>query len=161
MSALGQKRTLPILFDHLIGAPKQGNRHCDAECLCCLEVDNELYFRCLLDWQVGRFLALEDAVNVGGRGPREAYDVSAVGSEAADGDVIAEGVDSRQSVPCCERRDHIGGLDEMKSATTRQILQIRALSSGLRQLRDSLSAPEAAPEEIAGAPLGELPPDVS
>src|SRR5215471_16216311 len=58
MSALCQKRTHAaqqrgLLFDYFVDTAKQGNRHCDAECLRCLEVDNELDFRCLLDWQVG------------------------------------------------------------------------------------------------------------
>ncbi len=77
------------------------------------------------------------------------------------GNTLYKGISEILDRTMSERRDHIGGLDEMKLATTKQILQIRALSSGLRQLRDSLSAPEAAPEELAGEPLGELPPDVS
>ena len=69
MSALGQKRTHALqqkglLFDYFVDTAKQGNRHCDAECLRCLEVDNELDFRCLLDWQVGRFLTPENTARI-------------------------------------------------------------------------------------------------
>jgi hypothetical protein len=74
------------------------------------------------------------------------------------GNTLYKGISEILDRTMSERRDHIGGLDEMKSATTRQILQIRALSSGLRQLRDSLSASEELP---GGASLPELPPDVS
>jgi hypothetical protein len=53
-----------LLFDYFVDTAKQGNRHCDAECLRCLEVDNELDFRCLLDWQVGRFLTPENTARI-------------------------------------------------------------------------------------------------
>jgi hypothetical protein len=39
MSALGHKRTFPHLFDHLIGAGKQRQRHREAERLGGFEVD--------------------------------------------------------------------------------------------------------------------------
>jgi hypothetical protein len=53
-----------LLFDYFVDTAKQGNRHCDAECLRCLEVDNELDFRCLLDWQVGRFFTPENTARI-------------------------------------------------------------------------------------------------
>ena len=88
MSALGQKRTsglvksmsalppkadidrahwdvrfVPVaairwLFDHLVSAPRQRQRHSDAQHLCRLQIDDEFDFRGLLHWQVGRFLTL-------------------------------------------------------------------------------------------------------
>ncbi len=51
-------------FDHLIGATKQGQRHCDTEALCGLEIDDQLDCRGLLDWHAGWFLAVEDAAGV-------------------------------------------------------------------------------------------------
>src|SRR5262245_57453277 len=62
MPALCQ--TLSHSIDHLVGATEQGNRYFDAECFRCLEVDNEFYFCCLLDWQVGRFLTPENTARI-------------------------------------------------------------------------------------------------
>jgi hypothetical protein len=56
-----------ILFDHLVGARKKRGRHFEAEGLGGLEVDGQLILGRCLDWQVGRLLALEDAIDVVGR----------------------------------------------------------------------------------------------
>ena len=52
------------LFDHLVGSHLHDQRHGKIEPLGGLEVDHELEFGGLHDWQVGRFLALEDAAGV-------------------------------------------------------------------------------------------------
>jgi hypothetical protein len=64
MSALCQKRTLAHLLDHLVSGHLQRQRQLQAKCLGSLEVDDELEFRRLLYWKVGRSLAFEDAVYV-------------------------------------------------------------------------------------------------
>ena len=51
-------------FDHLVGAASSVERHVEAERLGGLEVDDELELGRLLDRQVGRFLALENAADV-------------------------------------------------------------------------------------------------
>src|SRR5690242_15402234 len=53
-----------ILFDHLVGAAAQRQRHGDAERSGGLDVDVQFDFRCLLDRQIGRLLTLEDTAGI-------------------------------------------------------------------------------------------------
>lgn len=69
------------------------------------------------------------------------------------GSTLYKGISEILDRTMAERREHAGGLAELKSATTQQIQQIRAAGSALRQLRESLWASEQ--------PAPELPPDVS
>ncbi len=75
------------------------------------------------------------------------------------GSTLYKGISEILDRTMAERREHAGGVAELKSATTRQIEQIRATGSALRQLREGLWATD----ELAGASAaaGELPPDVS
>ncbi len=52
------------LFDHFVGALLEGQWHGEAKRLGGLEVDDQLYFRLLLNRQVGGLLALEDTAGV-------------------------------------------------------------------------------------------------
>jgi hypothetical protein len=54
------------LFDHLVGAAKQGEGKGETERPGGLEIDDQLHFCGLLDWQVGRLSALEDAADIDG-----------------------------------------------------------------------------------------------
>jgi hypothetical protein len=54
------------LFDHLVGAGEKRQWHFEAERLRCLEVDHRVELGRLLHRQVGRLLALEDAIDVTG-----------------------------------------------------------------------------------------------
>ncbi|HEY6175205.1 MAG TPA: dynamin family protein [Kofleriaceae bacterium] len=73
------------------------------------------------------------------------------------GNTLYKGISEILDRTMAERREHAGGLAELKSATTRQIEQIRAAGSALRQLREGLWASD----DLAGATAGELPPDAS
>src|SRR5947209_4814214 len=51
-------------LDHLVSAGEERGRHCEAERLGGPEIDRELEFGRRMNWQVGRLLALEDAIHV-------------------------------------------------------------------------------------------------
>ena len=74
------------------------------------------------------------------------------------GNTLYKGISEILDRTMSERREHAGGIAELKSATTQKIQQIRATSSALRQLREGLWASEDLPEAPG---VGALPPDVS
>jgi GTP-binding protein EngB required for normal cell division len=74
------------------------------------------------------------------------------------GNTLYKGISEILDRTMIERREHVGGVAELKSATTRQIQQIRAAGNALRQLREGLWASE----DLPGSPaVADLPPDVS
>ena len=76
---------LQWLFYHLVGAGEEREWHLKTERLGGLEVDNQLHFRGLLHWQVGRLLALEHAADISsGQAPDLPKGV-AIAHEAAGG----------------------------------------------------------------------------
>jgi hypothetical protein len=74
------------------------------------------------------------------------------------GNTLYKGISEILDRTMSERREHGSGLAELKSATTEQIQQIRAVSAALRQLREGLWSPDepgepASPEPAADASL--------
>src|SRR5262245_11291986 len=55
------------LFDHLVGAATDGQRHFEPDVPGSLEIDYQFVFRRSLHRQIGRLLAFEDAVDIAGR----------------------------------------------------------------------------------------------
>src|SRR6516164_5647382 len=54
-------------FDHLVGAGDDRGRRGEADHPCSSQVDNKLELNRRLHRQVGRLLALKDAIDIGGR----------------------------------------------------------------------------------------------
>jgi|RhiMetdeSRZDD1v2_1073273.scaffolds.fasta_scaffold262853_2 dihydrofolate reductase len=63
----GPKADIAASFDHLIGAGEQRRWHSETERFGSLQVDDEIILGRRLHREIARFLALEDAINIGGR----------------------------------------------------------------------------------------------
>ena len=76
----------------------------EAERLCGLEINRQIVLGRRLHRQVGRLLALEDAVDVAGGAPVLVDVIRPIGDQAARGDERAFVVDRGQFVPGRQRR---------------------------------------------------------
>jgi hypothetical protein len=72
------------VYDHVVGAAEQSRRHGETQSLSGLEIDHQLEFCGLLDWQVDRLDALQDFLHEGGAEPKLIGTVDAVRQECAD-----------------------------------------------------------------------------
>ena len=98
---------LPLASHHSITSSARASsdrRHVEAERLGGLEVDHQLVLGRRLHRQVGRLLALEDAIDVAGRAPVLVDQIRPIGDQAAAGDEEAFEVDRGQFVPGRKRR---------------------------------------------------------
>src|SRR5262245_19487995 len=83
MSALGQKRTSLVSFDHFVSAGEYGRRHSEAERPGRFQIEHQLVLGLRLHRKVGGLLALEDAVDIAGCLPVRGDRVGSVRDQAA------------------------------------------------------------------------------
>ena len=98
-------------FDHLVGAGQERLRHGQAKRLRGLEVDHQLELGRLLHRQVGRLLALEDAVDVAGRAAGRIGRIGPVGHQAAARGEGAERIDRGQTMTRGKRDNQLAVPD--------------------------------------------------
>src|SRR5262249_61776327 len=85
------------------GGQRRGTLYPD--CLGGLEVDDQFVFRRCLHRQVGRLLALEDAIDVAGRASVWLDRIGPVRDQTAGGGEVPLRIHCRQLVPGCQRDD--------------------------------------------------------
>ena len=72
-----------FLFDHFVGAVEQRRQHSQAKCLRSFEIDSEIEYGRILNWQTGWAITFEDAVNVPCRLAHQFSKINAISDEAA------------------------------------------------------------------------------
>src|SRR6516225_11342525 len=112
MSALCHKRT-SLLLNHLVGAGAHRRRHGEAKRFGGLEIDYQFVLGWRLYWQVGRLLALEDAIDVASSTPKLVNEIRPIRNQSAGGNIIAFLVDRGQLV--------LGGKPPSQSSPPRQL----------------------------------------
>ena len=116
MSALCQKRTFLYLFDHLVSAGKYCRRNGEAHCFRGLEVDHEFVLGRRLHRQVGRLLALEDAVNLRRRLPKIVGHIRPVRQQATVSREYMQRINRRQSMPSSRLYDQLTMSDYFRKS---------------------------------------------
>src|SRR6516162_8442259 len=90
------------LLDDLVGASKQRRRYHEAEFLRCFQVDQQLEFCRLHDWQIRWFISLKHAACVHTDLSIHICKVSSIAHQATGQGVIAEKVHPWHSVTRCQ-----------------------------------------------------------
>jgi hypothetical protein len=72
------KADIGASLNNFVCAREQRGRNCEAERLSSLEIDNQLVLHRSLYWKVGRLLALEDAIDVARRAPKQVLRINAI-----------------------------------------------------------------------------------
>ena len=103
-------------LDHLIGTGEQRRRHRKAERPSGLEIDRQLVLGRRLHRKVGRFFALEDAVDVRRCAPVLINIIGTIGNEAAVGDIDSLEVDRRKLMSGRKRNDQIAMNDRQRTS---------------------------------------------
>src|SRR5262249_44818852 len=70
-------------LDHLVGGYEERIGHCEVECLGSFEVDDQSVHRWLLKWQIARFLAAQNTVDVGSGLAKHCGSIRTVGDQSS------------------------------------------------------------------------------
>src|SRR5262245_27558525 len=98
MFAFGGKADMRDLFDHLVGMGEHCWWYCEAQCLSGFKIDHQIVLGRCLDRHVGRFLTLEDAVDVIGGASPSVPKTGSIRDQASIGDELVIEVDRGKSV---------------------------------------------------------------
>src|SRR5215471_8169531 len=93
------------LFDDLVGALLEKERHVKAERLGGLEIDHKLELDRSLDGKLTRRLALEDAIDIRGRLTKLIEPVTSIRQQATEFGEETKRIDSRETVASSQRGD--------------------------------------------------------
>src|SRR5262245_17730778 len=92
-------------FDHLVGAREQRRWHFETERFCGFEVYHEFELGWLLDWQVARFLAAKNPIDVRGCASKHVQPIRPIGHQAPGFHRYRVSMDCRQTL-ATDLRDH-------------------------------------------------------
>src|SRR3954447_15481388 len=93
----------PGLFNHLVGTGEKRLWHGQAERLDGLQIDHQLKLGRLLDWQIGRPLAVEDLSYVAAELVKRAAEARSIADQAAESGEVAKIIDRRNRMACRQR----------------------------------------------------------
>src|SRR5262249_18134637 len=88
-----------VSLDHLVGASEQRRRHLEAERPGRLQIDHQLEFSRLHDWQFSRPRPFENSAGVDTGEAPSIRDAGSVADQAAAGDGFARRIDSGDAMP--------------------------------------------------------------
>src|SRR5580700_3945913 len=85
-------------FDHLVGDREHRGRHLDAERARSLQIDDELEFGQLSNWEVGGLRALEDAAGIDADLLKHVHEVGSVAHQPTGFDKVTDAISRRNFV---------------------------------------------------------------
>ena len=95
------------LFDHLVGTAEQRDWEGDAERLGSLEVKDQLDFRRLLDWQIGRLFTLQNSTSIDADQTVRIGKTASIAHQATSRDKFSVWINRRHRMACCQRDELI------------------------------------------------------
>jgi len=72
------KADIGASLNNFVGPREQRGRNCESERLSSLEIDYQLVLHRSLYWKVGRLLALENAIDVARRAPKQVLRINTI-----------------------------------------------------------------------------------